>query len=777
MNQTNQTRQAIILGALLHDIGKFSQRAQEKPTIQDHTHWGEEWFQDNLAEKLTPVFNENEKQVIRSAIGNHHEYEQYISLADAISAGIDRIPLEDEEKGDPFTDRLISIFSGISISDNHRKDNKYHRIVPLGKELLKETLPIDDKKCLGREYLELLMAFNQEIKSSDFVYLSSEQVIDYIYSLLWKYTWCIPSAAYRHEPNISLFDHLKTTAAITGCLYDYHREQSDETLNTGSKAFRLVGGDISGIQSYIFDVLTQQGKVTKRLRARSLFVQLISEIAAHKILHIFDLPLCNLLISAGGNFYVLVPNLKETKKRIEELQKEFDGWTLSRLSAELSVSLATTKSSGEDLTNFPKALDRLKTNLNCRKYQPHSLVLTSGGIWSKEEFLRSEIITGDEKACQGCHKHPQKEIEGNEDNLCERCLTDTKIGQLLPKKKYLAFFNSSKQGFEILNYSFELWDDKDLKDKQTKKPYLILTLNDTQIELPVLGFKYLTTHIPTTADIPQADLEENQPVTFTEIANASKGDKLLGYVKADVDNLGKILREGFKEIKPSISGFATLSRMLETFFAGYLQVKLEKDFKKMYTIFSGGDDFFVVGPWNIAVEFVKEMRKEFTLFSAGNPDLTFSSGTILSRPHEPISFCARRVEAELKDSKQQKVKDKITVFNHTVSWVELDKILSEAHKVIRWLRKEPPIISRAFTYKLRSYGEMSRRYKEERKINYLKYVPLLTYDISRNLTKEEQKEAYIWAEDLRPSRDKPKGGDNLAYLETIMEFVLTYTRS
>ena len=130
-----------------------------------------------------------------------------------------------------------------------------------------------------------------------------------------------------------------------------------------------------------------------------------------------------------------------------------------------------------------------------------------------------------------------------------------------------------------------------------------------------------------------------------------------------------------------------------------------------------------------------------------------------------------------KDSKQQKVKDKITIFNHTVSWVELDKILSEAHKVIRWLIKEPPIISRAFAYKLRSYGEMSRRYEEERKINYLKYVPLLTYDISRNLTKEEQKEAYIWAEDLRPSKDKPKGGDNLPYLETIMEFVLTYTRS
>jgi len=33
-------REAIILGALLHDIGKFVQRAQEKPNLQDHPHWG-----------------------------------------------------------------------------------------------------------------------------------------------------------------------------------------------------------------------------------------------------------------------------------------------------------------------------------------------------------------------------------------------------------------------------------------------------------------------------------------------------------------------------------------------------------------------------------------------------------------------------------------------------------------------------------------------------------------------------------------------------------------
>ena len=125
----------------------------------------------------------------------------------------------------------------------------------------------------------------------------------------------------------------------------------------------------------------------------------------------------------------------------------------------------------------------------------------------------------------------------------------------------------------------------------------------------------------------------------------------------------------------------------------------------------------------------------------------------------------------------QEEKDSITIFNQTVSWDELNKILFEAKRIVKWLEKEPPLISRALVYNLREYGEMSRRYQEEGLIQYLKFVPLLTYDIYRNLTKERQKEALLWAENLRPSRESPQGGENLPYLMAIMEYVLTYTRS
>lgn len=480
---------AVVVGALLHDIGKFVQRAQDNPTSQDHSHWGEEWFQNNLAEKLTSIFSEKEKQIIRSAIGNHHEHEKYISLSDAISAGMDRIAINDEEKGDPFTDRLISIFSKVSTSDKP-KIEKYNAFAPLGRDQLKEILPIDDRKCSRKEYSELLGGFEKDIKASNFDHLTAENLVDFLHFLIWKYCWCIPSATYRIEPDVPLFDHLKTTAAIAACLYAYGKENPGKTLKIEDKTLCLIGGDISGIQIYIFDVLTQQGKVTKRLRARSLFVQLLSEMASHRILHAYELALCNLILSAGGNFYILAPNLKDSTRILEDLRHQFDNWMLKELNGELSISMASAPLSGKDLSNFSGAMDSLKEELSYRKYQPHKAALSQKGRWLSHEFVRPEVVEGDEKVCQGCRKFPKTEIGPSDDDLCERCFNDTKIGQILPKTKYLAFFKDNFHRFRILDYSFDLWDEGDLGTAVRESPYLILNFKDSEMKLPVLGFKY-----------------------------------------------------------------------------------------------------------------------------------------------------------------------------------------------------------------------------------------------------------------------------------------------
>ena len=360
-------------------------------------------------------------------------------------------------------------------------------------------------------------------------------------------------------------------------------------------------------------------------------------------------------------------------------------------------------------------------------------------------------------------------------------MLDVKLGQALLRRDYLAFFNNDRQEFKLFNYSFELLNDNELS-KYLKNTYLVLALNKPVISKHVIGFKYLATHTPTESDIPQVVIEgERQPITFNEIANASTGDKLLGYLKLDIDNLGELFRSGFtkgnkENIKPSISRFATLSRMLETFFCGYINIKMKTDYKEMYTVFSGGDDLFLIGPWDKSIEFLQNMRNDFSRFCANNPDLTFSAGIIFVKPHEPISFCAEKVEEKLKTSKSHSAKNRITIFNQTIKWKELDRVIEEAHRVMSWMSVEPPIITRSLVYNFRKYGEMNNKFKETREIQHLKFVPLLTDDINRNLKKGIQKEAFAWAEDLKPSSYHPEGGANLKFLKIIMEYILTFTR-
>ncbi|MFZ6017311.1 MAG: type III-A CRISPR-associated protein Cas10/Csm1, partial [Nitrospirota bacterium] len=356
-------------------------------------------------------------------------------------------------------------------------------------------------------------------------------------------------------------------------------------------------------------------------------------------------------------------------------------------------------------------------------------------------------------------------------------MIDIKIGAKLPKARYIAFFRDGRGDFPLLNYSFEIWENLP-KDHSA---YLVLSLNDT--EAVGVGFKYIANHIPFFSDVNCNETEhehESMPLAFFDcIAKASKGDALLGYLKADVDNMGKLLRYSFQpeepsgkfkipNIKPSISRFCSFSRMLEIFFSGYLQMRLKNDHRRLYTIFSGGDDLFITGPWDEIIDFAHEMRKEFSRFTGYNPDLSFSSGILLAKPHEPISFCAEKAEEKLKASKHNKDKDRITLFDQTVSWSELNKILSEAKRVIEWLEKRPPIISRGTAYNFRVYAEMSQKYEETKDTRWLKFVPLLIYDVNRNLTKKEQINAYNWALNLSPTIRKDIGEDNLPYLKTIM---------
>src|SRR5690625_6051188 len=94
-------------------------------------------------------------------------------------------------------------------------------------------------------------------------------------SLLRKYTWCIPSAT-NTMPDISLYDHLKTTAAIAVCLHDSEQieeygklpETFDGLKEEEKNRFALLVGDFSGIQKFIYQLTSKGAAKTDRKSTR-----------------------------------------------------------------------------------------------------------------------------------------------------------------------------------------------------------------------------------------------------------------------------------------------------------------------------------------------------------------------------------------------------------------------------------------------------------------------------------------------------------------------------
>ena len=109
-------------------------------------------------------------------------------------------------------------------------------------------------------------------------------------------------------------------------------------------------------------------------------------------------------------------------------------------------------------------------------------------------------------------------------------------------------------------------------------------------------------------------IQIGDPKTFAHISSKALnpidekgrycGLDALGILKADVDNLGLIMGWGLKGDRFTLSRLATLSRQLDLFFSCFLPdlIASKSEFQNIYTVFAGGDDLFLIGPWNRIME-------------------------------------------------------------------------------------------------------------------------------------------------------------------------------
>jgi CRISPR-associated protein Csm1 len=149
-------------------------------------------------------------------------------------------------------------------------------------------------------------------------------------------------------------------------------------------------------------------------------------------------------------------------------------------------------------------------------------------------------------------------------------------------------------------------------------------------------------------------------------------------LKGDVDNLGTMFQAGLAE--PTFAKMAALSRQMNAFFAVYLPALCATKFANTYTVFAGGDDFFLIGPWHSTQELAETMAAEFKRYVAENPHISFSAGMVMTKPGLPMHTLAAQAEDALEQAKAShhneiaQRKNAVVVFGERVRWQDWPKV-------------------------------------------------------------------------------------------------------
>ena len=667
------------LAALLHDIGKFRMRhTQPNKRHQEHSY---EFVSQEFFSPCGTAFTD--------AIRHHHPerypgcppsqlqhlIEKQVILADRLSAS----EREDEEREREYFGKsaLVSPMSRLTGSTNE------HRYPLTALTLDRNTIIPEASVEVNQEayttlWQDFIEAFSRLTENATYTPAAHYQTI---VALLRKYTARMPSSTpwgqrkERSVPDISLYDHLRTTAAIAACIGRELTEVEEVEAQLGSrkdperKICALIKGDISGIQNFLYQIPSDGA--ARQLRGRSFYIQLLTEVIAHYVLRRFELPITNLILSSGGHFYILAP-YTETQTKLDALRQSISEklWTLHK--GDIACLLASTPITADDFapTHFPDKWRDVSIAAQPRKQRK----------WSE---------LGHQAMFENLFEPSEKKTEDWKFDA---------LGQKLPNAAFLITFEIPEQPIpetpdwkstlRAFGSEVHICPQTDATPPTPTAPpgterVTVYSLGDGDFLKDTAKFQWQG--LPVSYDF-IARPPDGRVADYDALANASKGAKWLGALRMDVDDLGKVFSKEKLE-NATLSRLATLSDALRLFFEGYVpelcrayNAKQPKDILEL--IYAGGDDLFLVGGWSALPEIAKKLRSEFRDFVTGN-HVTLSGGIAIEHKKYPLyQFAEQSGEAE-KDAKHlsrlnaegKRVKKNAISFLRTpMSWEDFDYV-------------------------------------------------------------------------------------------------------
>lgn len=157
--------------------------------------------------------------------------------------------------------------------------------------------------------------------------------------------------------DISLYEHSLCTSAVAQALYlnkKYNESITDSKLKIKENEIVLCVLDISGIQKFIFN-LEKSGVtgITKIVRGRSFFIQLLLEIAANYIINELNIYPVAKILNSGGKTYLLLPSIPDVKSILNNIKTTINYMLFNEFKDELFFNIAFANINVNDLILKP----------------------------------------------------------------------------------------------------------------------------------------------------------------------------------------------------------------------------------------------------------------------------------------------------------------------------------------------------------------------------------------------------------------------------------------
>jgi CRISPR-associated protein Csm1 len=578
-------------------------------------------------------------------------------------------------------------------------------------------------------------AFETELRSI-IGKLSTAQNDDMLLYLMQKYCSTIPSV---FSAELSLYEASRLYAAIGLSLY---KSNQNKDIKTPVDNLMLICGSFGGIQKYIYS--TGHKGALKALKGRSFLLQQYCNSIALGMVSTCNLSPANILYTGGGKFFIVVPDISEIKQHIEKISQDIIEQLLAEYEGQISFQLSMHPFTIHEIheKGMPAIWDMALSGLQQQKKKPFAqLIKQNQDFW--EPYGESghvilchhtgrELCADDPESIASAEK--EKRIFPDPDNnskwISAEQYLSIEIGKNLKNAICLVQSNDLSLKYKVPGgFSFQILDTipRHIQSGQ----YIIMLNKDlpTSIQHPLFR-NYAGGGFDSADD-------------FDTLIEQCQGIQRLGILRMDIDNLGSIFREGLSQSK-GMGHTIQLSVMLDFFFSGILNRLYEMEWSTteglinkgtiqgettpvselMNIVYSGGDDLFIVGIWNILPDIALWINQEFHKFTANNPALSVSAGIALFQQNFPLARAAVYAGMAEKKAKQYQkpnsssiAKNAITFLDTTLCWNDLEYCRSLHKNLYTWLNtgKNGSTISRSFLHRLSNLHKQFISAKKEKK--------------------------------------------------------------